>query len=158
MKKNAFIALMFSLCMVFCLILSACGNKPAGSASDAVEEKETENALTLESLVASDSALQEEIALYADAYDGLTIEVEGNDFIYNYDMTLLTTGIDEETLKSEAMKSALESAMAEQKTTFGSLCKTLEDQNGLTGIRIIVNYTLGDDLLVSGTFSSADAE
>ena len=91
-----------------------------------------------------------------EANEGLTIEIKGNDLIYTYDMTVLSS--DSEALKSDAMKTALADAIDAQKAVFGDICKSVEDETGITGIQTIVNYTAGEELLVSRTFTSADAE
>ncbi len=152
MKKTNYIALILIICMAFCLALTACGKKPSGSDSNAPGG----NGKTLESAVAQDSSFWDELKKAMDTNEGLTIEIKGNDIIYSYDMTVLVSDL--ESLKSDIMKEALGSAMEEQKAVFADLCKTAEDQTGIKGIQTVVNYTAGEELLISRTFTSADAE
>ncbi len=156
MKKTNYIALILIICMAFCLALTACGRNSGGSSSNAPAEKQEEAVVTLESYVAKDSSFWDELKKAMDTNEGLTIEIKGNDIIYSYDMTVLSS--DTETLKSDIMKEALGSAIEEQKALFADLCKTAEDQTGIKGIQAVVNYTAGEELLISRTFTSADAE
>ena len=152
MKKTNYIALILIICMAFCFALTACGKKPSGSDSNAPGGNEK----TLESAVAQDSSFWDELKKAMDTNEGLTIEIKGNDIIYSYDMTVLVSDL--ESLKSDVMKEALGSAIEEQKAVFADLCKTAEDQTGIKGIQTVVNYTAGEELLISRTFTSADAE
>ena len=145
MKKTNYIALILIVCFAFCVALTACGKKPSGG-----------DTKTLESFVAKNSSMMKEFEKIMDANEGLTIEFKGNDIIYSYDMTVL--GSDPETLKTDAVKDSLGAAIDEQKATFGDICKTVEDETGIQGIQTVVNYTAGEELLVSRTFTSADAE
>ena len=145
MKKTNYIALILIICMAFCFALTACDKKPSGG-----------DTKTLESFVAKNSSMMKEFEKIMDANEGLTIEFKGNDIIYSYDMTVL--GSDPETLKTDAVKDSLGAAIDEQKATFGDICKTVEDETGIQGIQTVVNYTAGEELLVSRTFTSADAE
>ena len=61
---------------------------------------------------------------------------------------------DEEMMRSNKMKKELDSALENASDSFASLCKDLTDQSKINGIRIIVNYTYGDELIVSKTFNS----
>ncbi len=145
MKKTNYIALILIVCFAFCFALTACGKKPSGTGTK-----------TLESVAAKDSSIQESMKKEMEANEGLTIEIKGNDLIYTYDMTVLSS--DSEALKSDAMKTALADAIDAQKAVFGDICKTVEDETGIQGIQTVVNYTAGEELLVSRTFTSADAE
>ncbi len=145
MKKTNYIALILIVCFAFCFALTACGKKPSGG-----------DTKTLESFVAKNSSMMKEFEKIMEANEGLTIEFKGNDLIYTYDMTVL--GSDTETLKSDIMKESLGKALDEQKAVFGDICKTVEEETGIQGIQTIVNYTAGEELLISKTFTSADAE
>ena len=145
MKKTNYIALILIVCFAFCFALTACGKKPSGGSTK-----------TLESVATKDSSMLEEIKRNMEANEGLTIEIKGNDLIYTYDMAVL--GSDPDTLRSDAMKAALDAELDKQKAVFGNICKTIEDELGINGIQTIVNYTAGDELLTSKTFTSADAE
>lgn len=152
MKKNNYIALILIICLAFCFALAGCGKKPSGSDSNAPAA----DTKTLESVATKDSKIQEELKKNMDANEGLVIEIKGNDLIYTYDMTVLSS--DPETLKSDAVKNALADAIEEQKSVFGDICKTLEDETGIQGIQTVVNYTAGEEVLLSRIFTSADAE
>ncbi len=145
MKKTNYIALILIVCFAFCFALTACGKKPSGG-----------DTKTLESFVSKNSSMMKEFEKIMEANEGLTIEFKGNDIIYTYDMTVL--GSDTETLKSDIMKESLGKALDEQKATFGDIYKTVEEETGIQGIQTIVNYTAGEELLISKTFTSADAE
>ena len=164
MKKRIFFPFILLVCTVLCLSLAACGNKSSGSASnkedvkDDVTENVTEAAVdTLESLIANDSDFKKSIEKSIEENEGLSIDVKGNDLIYYYDLTVISE-LDSELIKSEAMMAAFEEALAEQSTTFGSMCKSIEEETGITGVRILVNYTIGDEVVITGTFTSADAQ
>lgn len=148
MKKKSLIALVLVFSLILGLALTACGKSSGGSGSGGKK--------TLETVVANDSELREGIEEAAAKEAGLEIKVEGNDLIYIYDL-LAIAGTDEATLKSDLMKTTLSAALDEQKSVFGDICKTLESESGISGIQVIVTYTVGGDVVVSQTFTTADA-
>ena len=55
------------------------------------------------------------------------------------------------------MVEQLTSALESTGDTFASLCKQLEDESKIEGVQIIVNYTFGDEVVVTKTFNSSGA-
>ena len=55
------------------------------------------------------------------------------------------------------MKEQLASALDSTTDTFVGLCKQLEEESKIEGIQIIVNYTYGDEVIVTKTFNSSGA-
>ena len=60
--------------------------------------------------------------------------------------------------KSDSIISALDQALGAAGDTFGGICKSIEESTEITGITTTVNYTWEDEVLVSKTFTSADAD
>ena len=67
-------------------------------------------------------------------------------------------GYTEELAKSDSIISALDQALGAAGETFGGICKSLEESTEITGITTTVNYTWEDEVLVTKTFTSADAD
>ena len=61
---------------------------------------------------------------------------------------------DEETIKDPAMIETLTSALDGSKDTFISLCQNLESQTNISGIQLVVEYTYGDEVLSSKTYTA----
>ena len=55
------------------------------------------------------------------------------------------------------MKEQLSSALDSTTDTFVGLCKQLEEESKIEGIQIVVNYTYGDEVIVTKTFNSSGA-
>lgn len=147
MKKKSLIALVLVFSLILGLALTACGRSSGGSGGTK----------TLESVVASDSELREGIEEAAARENGLEIKIEGNELIYVYDL-LAIEGADASSLKSDTVKAALEAGLDEQKSVFGGISKTLEDETKISGIKVTVTYTVGGDVIVSKTYTAADAD
>ena len=84
------------------------------------------------------------------------VEIKENAIIYTFDLSTME-GYTEELAHSEEIQAALQSALDSAGGTFGGIAKSIEDASGITGITTVVNYTWGDEVVVSKTFTSADA-
>ena len=63
-----------------------------------------------------------------------------------------------ELAKSDEITKALEDALGQASSTFGNISKSIEETTEIQGVNTVVNYTWGDEVLVTKTFTSADAE
>lgn len=141
MKKKSIITLIIGLTLVMVMFLTSCGNKAPQ---------------TMEDYVSSNEEVQQQIQEAADA-SGLAVEIKGNDVIYTYDLSTFE-GMNEELAKSDTMKSNLESALDAASPTFENLCSQLEEESEIQGVQIIVNYTFGDEVVVTKSFTAAASE
>ena len=127
------------------MFMTACGG------SGAAEEEP----MTLEKYVQGDSSVEEAIDSAMNDSNVL-VEIKGNDIGYSFDLSTME-GYTEELAKSDEIKAALQSALDAAGGTFGGIAKSIEDASGIAGITTTVNYTWGDEVLVTKTFTSADA-
>lgn len=139
MKKKGLIALLMSFVMMMSIMASACSSAPK----------------TIEEYVSKDKDAMEEVQKAADSA-GLTVAFKGNDVIYTYDLSGLD-GVTEDVVKSDMMVEQLTSALDSTGDTFASLCKQLEEESKIEGVQIVVNYTFGDEVIVTKTFNSSGA-
>ena len=137
MKKKGLIALLLCLVMVMSAFTSC--SKPK----------------TIEEYVKNDADAMEEVQSAADSA-GLEVSFSGNDVIYTYDLSSLD-GVTEDVIKSDLMIEQLTSALESTSDTFAGLCKELEEQSKIEGVQIIVNYTYGEETIVTKTFNSSGA-
>ena len=110
---------------------------------------------TIEEYVKNDEKAMEEVQSAADSA-GLEVSFSGNDVIYTYDLSTLD-GVTEDVIKSDMMIEQLTSALDSTADTFAGLCKELEEQSKIEGVQIVVNYTFGDETIVTKTFNSSGA-
>ena len=68
-----------------------------------------------------------------------------------------STEITEEAAKGDSVKSALDNALVAAAGTFGNISKNIEESTKIEGVTTTVNYTWGDEVLVTRSFTSADA-
>ena len=136
MKKTRIIALLLCLAMVFAV--TACGKK------------------TLEQYVKDDPEVSQQIQDMATS-SGLSVEFNGNDVIYTYDFATVGN-ISEDAVTSQAVYDQLDSALTQASGTFSGLCQQLEEETKISGIRMIVNYTYGDKVIISKTFNASGME
>lgn len=139
MKKKGLTALLLIFVMMMSVMASACNSAPK----------------TIEEYINKDKDAMAEVQKAADS-SGLTVDFKGNDVIYTYDLAGLD-GVTEEVVKSDMMVEQLSSALDNTGSTFASLCKQLEDESKITGVQIVVNYTYGDEVIVTKTFNSSGA-
>ncbi len=138
MKKKSILSILICLTLIFSMVaLASCSSTPE----------------TLEEYVASNEDAMDEINEAADSA-GLDVTISGNDIIYSYDIANYD-GITEEVAKSDTMVDSLQSALESADSTFSGICEDLEEESSIEGIRIIVNYTYGDENLVSMTFDKS---
>ncbi|MBE6019154.1 MAG: DUF4854 domain-containing protein [Clostridiales bacterium] len=144
MKKRVPFTLL-TLLAALALLLSACGMFDQSSAEP----------VTLEEYAAGDPEIQEAIdSALTDS--SVRIEISGNDIIYTFDLSIIE-GYTEDVAKDEAIISALESTLDGAGATYGGLAKNIESRTGIEGVRTIVNYSWEDEILVTHTYTSADA-
>ncbi len=138
MKRKSMVALLLTFVMSLSLMATACSSPK-----------------TIEEYVAKDKEASEQVQKAADTA-GLTVDFSGNDVIYTYDLASIDN-VTEEVIKSDMMKEQLASALDSTTDTFVGLCKQLEEESKIEGIQIVVNYTYGDEVIVTKTFNSSGA-
>ena len=137
MKKKAFI-LMLILAVFSTMVLTACGGSK-----------------TLEQYVAEDTEMQESIDAAMESSNVL-VTVKENEVTYTYDLSKME-GYTEEVVKDEEVLASLDSTLTSAGPTFGGISKTLEERTKIKGITTTVVYTWEDEVLITKSFSSADA-
>ena len=137
-KRKSLYMILLSMVLTLGMLITSCAEKPG----------------TIEELVSSNEDVQEQIKTAAESA-GMTVEIKGNEIIYSYDLASVE-GATEEALKDEAMIKTLQSALDDQKSIFSKLCKDIETETEISGVTATVNYTYGDEVLATQTFSSAD--
>lgn len=137
MKKKAFI-LMLILAVFSTMVLTACG----GSKS-------------LEQYVADNPEMQKSIDSAKEG-SNVEIKIEGNEITYIFDLSKMD-GYSEDIVKDEEVISSLETSLISSAPTFGGISKQLEEQTKVKGITTTVNYTWEDEVLITKSFTSADA-
>lgn len=140
MKKRTLIVLMI-MAVITALCFTACGSKET---------------MTLEKYVQDNPDVQESIDS-AMSDSNVAVVIKENDISYNFDLSKMD-GYTEELAKSDAIISALDDALTAAGGTFGGICKSLEESTEISGITTTVNYSWEDEVLVTKTFTSADAE
>lgn len=138
MKRKSMIAMLLAFVMSFSLMATACGSPK-----------------TIEEYIEKDKEAAEQVQKAADTA-GLTVDFSGNDVVYTYDLASIDN-VTEEVIKSDMMKEQLSSALDSTTDTFVGLCKQLEEESKISGIQIVVNYTYGDEVIVTKTFNSSGA-
>ena len=135
MKKKSLLAVLLSLVMI--VAMTACSSAPK----------------TIEEYVENDKEAQEQVQSAADQ-SGLAVDFSGNDVIYTYDLSTIEN-VTEEVAKSDLMVEQLSAALQSTEGTFCNLCEQLEKESKIEGVQIVVNYTYGDEVIVSKTFNSS---
>jgi predicted RND superfamily exporter protein len=138
MKRKSLIALLLTIVMSLSVFATSC-SKPK----------------TIEEYVAKDKEASEQVQKAADTA-GLTVSFEENDVVYTYDLASIEN-VNEEVIKSDMMKEQLASALDSTTDTFVGLCKQLEEESKIEGVQIVVNYTYGDEIIITKTFNSSGA-
>jgi predicted RND superfamily exporter protein len=138
MKRKSLIALLLTIVMSLSVFATSC-SKPK----------------TIEEYVAKDKEASEQEQKAADTA-GLTVSFEENDVVYTYDLASIEN-VNEEVIKSDMMKEQLASALDSTTDTFVGLCKQLEEESKIEGVQIVVNYTYGDEIIITKTFNSSGA-
>lgn len=140
MKKRTLIVFLV-MAVISALCFTACGGKET---------------MTLEKYVKDNPDIQKSIDS-AMTDSNVVVEIKENDISYTFDLSKMD-GYTEELAKSDAIIKALDEALGAAGGTFGGIAKSIEEQTKITGITTTVNYTWGDEQLVTKTFSSADAD
>jgi hypothetical protein len=138
MKRKSMVAMLLAFVMSFSLLATACSSPK-----------------TIEEYIAKDKEAAEQVQKAADTA-GLTVDFSGNDVVYTYDLASIDN-VTEDVIKSDMMKEQLSSALDSTTDTFVGLCKQLEEESKIEGIQIVVNYTYGDEVIVTKTFNSSGA-
>ncbi|MBE6041448.1 MAG: DUF4854 domain-containing protein [Clostridiales bacterium] len=139
MKKKKVLSLLICFTMLMSIFITACSKGPA----------------TLEEYISKDQEAKDQIETTAES-SGLSVSIEGNNVVYTYDLQNMS-GVTADIAKDDTMKSTLESALDSAAATFENLCAQLEKESEISGIQIIVNYTYGDETIVTKTFSAPAA-
>ncbi len=137
-RKSLVLFLIMAVLTVMCF--SACGKKE----------------VTLETYCQDNPEVQESIDKAMNDSNVL-VEIKGNDIIYTFDLAKME-GYNEELAKSDEITKALEDALGQASSTFGNISKSIEESTEIQGVSTVVKYTWGDEVLVTKTFTSADAE
>ena len=138
MKRKSMVAMLLAFVMSFSLLATACSSPK-----------------TIEEYIAKDKEAAEQVQKAADTA-GLTVDFSGNDVVYTYDLASIDN-VTEDVIKSDMMKEQLASALDSTTDTFVGLCKQLEEESKISGIQIVVNYTYGDEVIVTKTFNASGA-
>ena len=141
-RQRTYFILLMVLAVVTVMCFTACGGK--------------DEPMTLEKYVQDNADVQESID-NAMAESNVLVEIKENAIIYTFDLSTME-GYTEELAKNDAIKEALEKALNDAGPTFGGIAKSIEESSEIQGISTVVNYTWGDEVLVTKTFTSADAE
>ena len=129
---------MLILAVFSTMVLTACG----GSKS-------------LEQYVADNPEMQKSIDSAKEG-SNVEIKIEGNEITYIFDLSKMD-GYSEDIVKDEEVISSLETSLISSGPTFGGISKQLEEQTKVKGITTTVNYTWEDEVLITKSFTSADA-
>lgn len=143
-KNRLFMLIVIILSMA--LTLCACGS----SSEEAAEE--TAEPLTLEKYVADNPDFRDTINQYGENDESVSVYVEGNDLVFDYDVAKME-GATEELLASDELAASLDEGIEEQKDTFLSVRKTIAEATGVEKINVVVKYCNGDTEITSRTFS-----
>ena len=144
MKRKVLLVLLAML-VGMSMIMAACSG--GGTASD--------EPMTLEKYVQGDEEVQQSIDR-AMSDSNVLVEIKENAIIYSFDLSKMD-GYTEELVQTEEIQSALQSALDSAGSTFGGIAKNIEEASGISGITTVVNYTWGDEVIVTKTFTPADA-
>ena len=87
----------------------------------------------------------------------VVVEIRENEILYNFDLSKMD-GYTEELVRSDNIISALDEALSAAGPTFGGIAKSIEESTEISGISTTVNYQWEDEVLVTKTYTSADAE
>ena len=149
MKRKSIFALMLILMLAASVPLASC-SKSGGSGGKSSEPQ------TLEQYAVDNPEVQESID-QAMAGSDVKVELKGNDVIYTFDLANME-GYTEDVAKDPDVIESLQSALDNAGSTFGGIALSLETATGISGIRVIVNYTYEGEVLATQTFDSSQAE
>ena len=151
-RINKLAILLMVIALFSAMMMTACGSKSA----------EKSEPTTLEAFINEHPDVKSELdKKVADGEtSGVAIEIKGNDIIYTYDLSGVKD-MTEEFAKSDDLKEALQTALDSQADAFRSVASRMESVVNdadveIKGIRVVVNYVYGDEVVVSGTFEPSD--
>lgn len=155
---------LLSLLLVFAMVmtLSACGSKsnepaePTGNTEvkEPEEIKEPEAPKTLEDFAAADPSILGNFKAGNDS-EYITASIKENTLIISYDFSKDTTnGLTEELVKTDLFRDSLKEGLANGSSTFEEVAKSLEDQYGVQGVAVLVEYTWKDYVIYSETYTA----
>lgn len=166
MKKNTVLILLLILTLCATMFMTACGgsssSEPASSTDTASEEEVEEEAeepagpANLEEYMLANPDVVASIEEGIDS-SSMTVTYEGNSIIYTYDFSIESSGLTKENFMDDAVKDSLNTALDEAKAEYGGYCKDMESSTGYSPITIVVNYTWEDEVIVTKTYTTADA-
>lgn len=162
MKKNTLLILLLILAVSAAMLLTACSkssDEPAPEpvkeaeevAEEAVEtaEEAVEETLTLEKFIMNDEKIKAELDELIEKTAGLSIDIKDNDLIYYFDLAQMDYS--EETARGAV--SLLQEGLKNAGSTFAGVCQQMEDETGVEDVHTFVNYTWGDEILVTSEFT-----
>lgn len=132
-KKTA----IFVITLIMLLAFAACSSQPK----------------TIEDYIAKDKDMQQDINETADQA-GMKVDVKENTITYTYDISNLSDDITDELAKSDELKASMETALDGAASTFVGLCKQLEDETKIKGVKMVVKYVYNDYVITERTFTS----
>ena len=151
-RINKLAIILMVIALFSAMMMTACGSKSA----------EKSGPTTLEAFINEHPDVKSELdKKVADGEtSGVAIEIKGNDIIYTYDLSGVKD-MTEEFAKSDDLKEALQTALDSQADAFKSVASRMESVVNdadveIKGIRVVVNYVYGDEVVVSGTFEPSD--
>ena len=168
MKKKSLLVLLFAFVLSMAMFMTACGggsSKDSSSQGNNDNKQEQQNAepetttkaeLTLEDYLNQHQDIKQS-AIQSAEEQGVAIEFKGNELYYYFDLSKLEA-YTEELAKNETTIAALDNALTAGKQTFGEVSRDMEKATGVKGVVTVVQYAWGDEILVSRSFTSADAE
>lgn len=164
MKNISKILCIALMAMLTLAMFSGCGKKdeqPADTQDTAVVQEDTtstsENSTptssseTLEGFLQKNPTTMEQVKNSGDEH--MTVDVKENTIIYVYDLSTMD-GVTEEAALSNDMKEKLDSALDQYSSTFSGLCDTLESATDIHGIKILVKYTYGSEVISEKEFAA----
>ena len=122
--------------MTAVLLIAVLALSMLAMAGCSVEQK---NPTNLEEYVEANESMKEQIEGIAEGYDALEISIDKNTITYKYTY--------EQTLKDEeieANRENIEKNLASQEASFNEVASSLEEETGLTDIRVTLLYVDGD--------------
>ena len=166
MRKKNLLMLLLIVAVSAAMLFTACGkssneNAQPAEAAEAAEEVEEaieeaeEAAMTLERYMAEHPDVWEESLKSTEQTDGLKIELKDNTVYYYFDLG--TLGITSKSA-AEDTKAALDAALEDSKATFASSCKALENEVGIEGLHMCINYMWEDEVISSRDFTVDDMQ
>lgn len=141
MKKKLSIAFLLILTMCAAMIVTSC--KPKATKPTTLEEYAAKNA-KIQKII--DSAMTD---------SNISVEIKGNDVIYTFDLNTIED-VTEDTIKDERVVENLQKALDSGAANWQSVIKTIQDETGLTGVRVIVYYQYEGETVVSQTFTETE--